>query len=246
VYNKLRSKLKLYPKINASGKGVIGLIDVGSIGELPSPWRENADKISHVLKFEPLDGIKNEPYTISLSKALWNEVAEKNFFIYKGFDGTGSSLFEQNFEYVRGNYVELSKRGDKKLSETWFDRSQLIKTTKIECTTLDLVLSDLREKYNFLKIDAQGAEYEILSGAKNFLMNDCIGIHVELFSQPLYKGIKLFPEVEMFLRVFGFKLTLKMPSHGTFESQNDCLFLKENIEKEKKDLIERIYRIKNR
>jgi FkbM family methyltransferase len=234
--------------INYKDRGTINFIDVGSLGRLPEPWLSNAKHITNLLSFEPLEEPRKRKNVIISSHALWSENCRKPFYIYKGLRSTGSSLFEQNFEYVDQNFDALKNTGPKHLAETWHERSQLIRVTEYECKTLDLVLREfgLPFSFDFLKIDAQGAEYEILRGAENFLANPCIGLHLELFNIPLYKGIKLLPEVTEYLNEFGFSLVKKMPYHGTFNSQNDCIYIKREVsaeKKEKKDLILRIYSV---
>jgi len=139
----------------------------------------------------------------------------------------------------------LKKRGPKKLAETWFERSKLVESTKLKCRAIDNILEEElnSHRFHFMKIDAQGAEYKILEGSKKFLSESCIGLHLELFLIPLYKEIKLLPEVEAYLNSFGFQLTKKFPAHGTFDSQHDCLFLKQNGNSEKLNLIKKIYEI---
>lgn len=225
----------------------VNFIDVGSIGKLPNPWNKNADRLGHILKFEPQDTVSNAGKVITKDVALWKEPGERDFYIYKGLNHTGSSLFEQNYDYVKAHFEELKSRGPEQLASTWFDRSQLVRTEKIQCTTLDNVLSEIKKvRYDFLKIDAQGAEYEILLGAEKFLQTDCIGLQLELFQIPLYKGIKLFDEVKGFLEEKGFELALKMPPHGSFDSQNDCVFFKTGLNGRQQDklrVIKEIYRI---
>jgi len=232
-----------YGVINFRGKGVINLIDVGSDGDLPSPWMKNAHKIHNLLKFEPRSQSTQTPNVVTLETALWEIPCERSFYIYKGFGGTGSSLFLQNYEYVADNFEELRSRGPKSLADTWFQRSELDKVEKISCRTLDDVLIELNQPfpYHFLKIDAQGAEYEILRGAEEFVRQSCIGMHIELFTLPLYKGIKLLPEVVSYLAGFGFDLVKKFPSHGSFDSQNDCIFMKRGMKNKTSNLIMEIY-----
>ncbi|HEX2620470.1 MAG TPA: FkbM family methyltransferase [Phototrophicaceae bacterium] len=228
VRRTLNSTLTGEGVINFRGNGVINFIDIGSVGHLPSPWDQNAPKIHHLLKFEPRDQAVQSSNITTLDVALWSDNDTHDFYIYQGLSGSGSSLFRQNYDYVRENFATLSQRGDPKLAETWFERSQLIRTEKLVCRCLDDVLKELQPpvKYHFMKIDAQGAEYEILRGAEDLLRSSCIGLHLELFTVPLYVGIQLLPEVEAYLAGFGFELVRKMPAHGSFASQHDCLFLK--------------------
>ena len=115
----------------------------------------------------------------------------------------------------------------------------------IACRKLDDVLQELRHPfpYHFLKIDAQGAEYEILRGSENFLKDACLGLHLELFVLPMYKGIKLLPEVVEYLDPLSFELVKKFPAHGSFESQHDCVFLKRGNEGELIDTILAVYNL---
>lgn len=232
--------------INYRDRGSINFIDVGSSGHLPEPWLSNACHIRKLLSFEPLATGKANDNIIVSPNALWSCTTVRPFHVYKGFRSTGSSLFEQNFDFVNGNFESLRNTGPEHLALTWHERSALVRTEQIECTTLDETISQLRLpfEFDFMKIDAQGAEFEILSGASEFLTGPCLGLHLELFTIPLYKGIRLLPEVEAMLGQMGFTMVLKYPPHGTFDSQNDCVFIKTDAtggDKNKADLIMKIY-----
>ncbi len=231
--------------INFRERGVVNLIDVGSVGDLPFPWKENANRIQNLLKFEPRDTPSQNPYIKSIDTALWETNSELEFYIYKGLGGSGSSLFKQNYDYVRENFENLKHQGPKELANTWFERSELNRVEKIQCRKLDDVLEELDETfcYHFLKIDAQGAEYQILRGAENLLSSSCLGLHLELFNIPMYQGIKLLPEVEVYLNNFGFHLVKKFPAHGSFDSQHDCLFLKTENDSHLLKIIKKIYQV---
>jgi FkbM family methyltransferase len=241
IYNRLSGNGIL----NYKNRGRINVIDVGSLGNLPEPWLSNARYIRNLLSFEPLENAGRRKNVIISSNALWSENCSRNFYIYKGFRSSGSSLFEQNFEYVDRNFEQLKNTGPKHLAETWRERSQLIKTTEIECKTLDSTIEEMNLPFlfDFLKIDAQGAEYDILNGSMNFLKDSCLGLHLELFNIPLYKGIKLLPDVTEFLSGLGFVLVKKMPFHGSFNSQNDCIFLKREAPEDKKEIIQLLKKI---
>lgn len=229
--------------INLGGKGIINLIDVGSIGALPPPWHENPGKVHHLLKFEPLDKPNKNRFVTTLDIAISGENGERDFYVYKSQHG--SSLYEQNHELVRENYQKLKNLGPKNLADTWFERSRLIKVEKIQCRKLDDILQELNHPfpYHFIKIDAQGAEYEILKGSETFLKEDCVGLYLELFVYPLYKGIALLPQVKHHLKELGFDLIIKEPAHGTFDSQHNCLFLKRGKKGGIINIIKEIYNV---
>jgi len=161
--------------INYRGRGSINFIDVGSSGHLPEPWLSNACHIRKLLSFEPLESGKADENIIVSPNALWSSTTVRPFHIYKGFRSTGSSLFEQNFDYVNSNFDRLRNIGPEYLASTWHERSALVRTEQMECTTLDETLRqlDLPFVFDFMKIDAQGAEYEILTGAEKFLAESC-------------------------------------------------------------------------
>ena len=218
-------------KINHKNRGVINFIDIGSVGGLPEPWDRNANKIRFCLNFEPNEPSKRTPNSMTCDAAIWEKDESKDFYIYRGFKGTGSSLFKQNFDYVRENYETLKTRGRPDLAESWFERSELVRQTTLECRAIDNVLADELPStpFHFMKIDAQGAEYNILKGAEKLLTTSCVGLHLELFTVPLYQGIRLLDDVENYLKDFGFQKVKQFPPHGTFHSQNDCLFLKSDL-----------------
>lgn len=218
-------------QINFRGNGFINLIDVGSAGWLPRPWsdRNNTRKIAHLLRFEPQEKSRVSKNVITVDEALWEKQCQKDFFFFSGRGG-GASLYEQNYEYVQENFENLVKRGSHKLAETWFQRSEVYKTVKINCRSLDDVVRSLSLPFDFhfLKIDAQGAEFPILRGAETLLRDSLVGLHLELFEIPLFKDIVLLPDVKAYLQGQGFECVLEYPPHGTFHSQRDCVFLKKS------------------
>ncbi len=249
IYRQIRDQVFGYGKINPNNSGILNFIDVGSASaNMPEPWHTNSKYIRKLLCFDPQENQSNNSDIISIDAGLWKEQAELPFYIYKGLSQSGSSLFEQNFEYVTQNFEQIKNRGPKRLAETWFKRCELEKTLHIKVTSLDQVIASLKlsDSFDFLKVDAQGAEYEILQGAQQFLSHHCIGLQLELFNIPLYKGIQLEPAVTNFLKKYGFKLVQKLPFHGTFNSQNDCIYLKEDVPSskiEKLNLLKKIYQI---
>ena len=245
VKTNLRSRFNPDYQLNYRGTGQINFIDVGSVGGLPDPWRKNARLVKFLLNFEPNGESARQISSLTYNTAVWDSDAVLPFYIYKGFESTGSSLFEQNMEYVRTNYETLKLRGPAALAETWFARSALLKTIEMRCRILDGILFDELPdvSFHFLKIDAQGAEFNILNGAQTLLSGGCIGLHLELFTVPLYKGIALLDQVQEFLSQFGFELVKKFPAHGTFASQHDCLFLKSTGDLALLTLIKKVYEL---
>lgn len=58
----------------------------------------------------------------------------------------------------------------------------------------------------FLKIDCQGMEYEILRGARRMLQEQCVAAYIELEFFSFYKRQRLFSDVDAYMRAKGFQL----------------------------------------
>lgn len=78
----------------------------------------------------------------------------------------------------------------------------------LETDTLDAVLDEADVKSGrwaeFLKIDTQGTEYEILEGATRALKNETVAVIAEVAFCELYKNQKLFSDVDALMRQNGF------------------------------------------
>lgn len=223
----------------------INFIDVGSAGDLPEPWSQHQRLIGKCLRFEPREKGENNEEIVSLNTMLWENEEVRNFFIYRGKNGSGSSLFLQNYDYVLKNFDTLKKNGPPHLADTWLERSLPVDVQPVACQTLDNVLQELNSvhKYHFMKIDAQGAEYQILKGAQNYLENDCYGLQLELFQIPLYKGITLLEDVVHYLEELDFQLVKKYPAHGSFNSQHECIFLRKGLNNRIMSMIRQAYQL---
>ena len=72
----------------------------------------------------------------------------------------------------------------------------LKKKIKLKVNSLDNIENF---KPDFIKLDTQGSELEILKGSKKNL-NECIGLEVEVEFQKMYENQNLFNEVFDFLK----------------------------------------------
>ena len=81
-----------------------------------------------------------------------------------------------------------------------------VSTRSISVTTLDQWADSEGVKHiDFLKIDTQGTELEILKGGQNIL-STIRAISLEVEFNPIYLGQPVFAEVDQFLRSKGFVL----------------------------------------
>jgi len=171
------------------------LIDVGAAGELLPRFSKVKDKT--IVAFEPEEKAfkelrnkySSENYII-LKDALSEKRQEVEFKVTK--KGQNSSLFEPNMEFW------------KKFPKS--ERFEVLKREKISANSLDNVLEKNKIfNPNFIKLDIQGGELDVLKGASENLQKiSCIELEIA-FSE-LYVGQPLFSEIEQYLREFHFEV----------------------------------------
>lgn len=59
---------------------------------------------------------------------------------------------------------------------------------------------------DFMELDTQGSELDILNGAKRLLATSVLGLRIEVEFNPIYKEQPLFSDVDSFVRSHGFTL----------------------------------------
>jgi len=178
----------------------LGFIDVGARGgihPLVEPLAEN----TAVLAFE-LDEAECTRLRESSHESPYSAIQILPLAL-AGHEGTGTlhrfaapvadSLRPENPAIVqRYNIHSLQRKG----------------TTTIPTTTLDKVLFGWKDMGNtfgeFIKLDAQGIEWEVLNGAEKTLSKRTVAILVEVNFVRFYSEQKLFSEIEMSLRERGF------------------------------------------
>ncbi len=62
------------------------------------------------------------------------------------------------------------------------------------------------DSIDFIELDTQGSELDILKGAEIFLKNSVLGLRIEVEFSPIYKDQPLFSDVDSFVRSCGFVL----------------------------------------
>ncbi|HEY9616530.1 MAG TPA: FkbM family methyltransferase [Microcoleaceae cyanobacterium] len=89
-------------------------------------------------------------------------------------------------------------------------------TIEMEVTTLDQACQDYGiEQVDFLKIDVQGADLQVLEGATQQLAQNILAIRIEVEFSSLYVDQPLFADVDRYLRQQGFTLFDLQGGYGT-------------------------------
>ena len=86
---------------------------------------------------------------------------------------------------------------------------------RVDTVSLDelAVRGELPQPIDFLKLDTQGSELEILRSGETSVLDGVLGVGVEVEFRELYRGQPRFSEVEQYLRDRGFELMLLEPTH---------------------------------
>lgn len=125
---------------------------------------------------------------LALSKSL----GESTLYVTKGVHC--SSLYPPNESYIQ-RFHGLR------------DGLKLDLTIEIETTTLDTFCQ--RQGINeidFLQVDVQGADFDVLQGASEILQRSLLGLQVEVEFSHLYVNQPLFSDIDVYLRKYGFAL----------------------------------------
>jgi len=120
----------------------------------------------------------------------------EDFYINR--DRWSSSLFK--IDDRAANYVMESKDGP-----MWKDHCTIDESVEVNVTTFDEIYKNhLPVKPDFLSMDAQASEFNILKGATTFLDGDLLGVITEVEFRELYENQPLFSDQDVLLRSKGF------------------------------------------
>lgn len=94
---------------------------------------------------------------------------------------------------------------------------QVEKTRSVPTTTLDAAIYGNELPQNmlgeFLKLDTQGTEYDVLKGAHNLLNDRCLGIWCETEFFKVYENQKTYSDIETLLQDYGLSVYGLYPNY---------------------------------
>jgi len=173
------------------------VVDVGARGDFEEFWSFfYGDQVSFI-GFEP-DRKECEKLNKNFDSnkhiypvALGKEKERKTF--YKTIFPDAAGLYQPNEQYYNRFFDFLNLR--------------VVGTEGIETVDLDSVVKENDIKYvDYIKVDVEGAELDVLEGAEKLLENNVLAIRAEVLFVEAHKNRPLFSEIEMFLRKKGFML----------------------------------------
>ncbi|HEU65026.1 MAG TPA: FkbM family methyltransferase [Chlamydiae bacterium] len=166
------------------------LIDVGATGGMDGNWNE-IKKICHYITFDPdprAQIISSYAKHTNYNFALWSEKKE-NLPFYLTKYPEASTLFQLN-KNTLSSFLNSESH-------------EQIKISKINANSIE---NTLKSPFDFIKVDAEGADLEILKGAERFLKNSCLGIEVEVSFINRHKKAPYFSETDSYIRNLDFVL----------------------------------------
>lgn len=135
-----------------------------------------------------------------INKCIGRNVKKTNFYEYAA--PSASSVYKSS--PVASSYTLMHLDGT---AMTWDKHTKVVKSYKMNSYSLDY-LEKRKEipQVDFLSIDAQGSELDIIKGSLNSLNTTMMGVLCETEFSELYKGQPLYEDTMLYLRQKGFRV----------------------------------------
>jgi FkbM family methyltransferase len=171
-------------------------IDVGARGDISSPWKE-LEKDTLIVGFEP---------DIIEAKRLNNIFKSRKYYgIALWSKKTNRKVYINEWESTSSMYVANKNKISCFASKHWTGRKEKL-IVDVDCDTLDEVLKKDKIIPDFIKIDTQGAELEILKGAEDLLKEYSPIVTCETWCYEVYKDAPMMHEVIAYMDSLGYQV----------------------------------------
>ena len=161
----------------------LAVVDVGASGGLCEPFASSKNIIAILFDPDtraPLPKEEKQSYGRAITFPVALSEKEQTVSLHLANDQECSSCLKPNL-FVVNRYI-------------YPERFHTAKSIDLKAQSLDYCLQEANIVPDFIKIDVQGFEYEILQGAKDSVQAAC-GLLLEVEFEPLYKNQKLFPQI---------------------------------------------------
>lgn len=178
---------------------VTNVIDAGGRFGLHPSWKLFKGELAYHL-FEP-DRAETSRLKAKYA-ARFNEV-----FIHDSALGENEGEIEINFLYNRAMSTSCQRHED---SITFTGQKkkevEVVDKEKVAMTTIDKFCAKNKIRLDFLKVDTEGTEYQVLKGAKDQLINHVLGICCEVNFDYVFKDMPIFSAIHEYLLKHNFFL----------------------------------------
>ncbi len=179
------------------------VIDVGAFGGVSREWAR-LGAIVDVIAFEPSPGecdrlnAVGSPFVRSVRffpHAVAGDTGSRRLFVTRS--PTCCSLAEPN----TAAFAVFGTPGS-----TRANRAAVVREIMVQTVSLDGFCDRNHIRPDFVKLDTQGTEYDILANGFTRGLRDCVGLEIEVEFFELYRGQRLFSDIDSFMRANGFQL----------------------------------------
>lgn len=166
------------------------LVDVGAAGGLHPRWRP-AKKALRLIGFEPLDEMSDDGAVLSLPWALGSVDGEAELKVTK-----------------RVSMTSLLAPATPLIERFWDkpEHTKIVERIPVKTRRLDDLAREHDFAPDFIKIDVQGGEKDVLEGALDCLHNSILAAEIELSFIERYSGLTRFSQMVAFMEAQGFEL----------------------------------------
>lgn len=178
------------------GQDKLRVVDVGVRGGFEMQWELYEDQVELIgieadeKEAERLNRREKSSKKSYYPETLFKKNGEVNLFVTSYVPSSG--LYEPDLKF-------LSRIPDEK-------NLTVTKVQRVKTTTLDIFLKKIQaQPVDFVKLDVEGAELDVLKGALSTLKST-IGVACEVWFYPVHKNQPLFSDVDQFLRKRGLVL----------------------------------------
>jgi FkbM family methyltransferase len=176
------------------------IADVGASGGVGALWK-SVEEYSHFVTFEPDARSKDSlPKDRVTNFSVGLGAVKGEFPLYLAKFPPASSLYKHNQE-VLGHFAN-------------HEGHEIVGSSTINVDTLDNCIADKPDlKPDFLKVDVEGADLDVLRGASRVLASSVMGVCTEVTFQERYLGAPSFGAIDTFLKEQGFSLFILSREH---------------------------------
>jgi len=181
---------------NINADSPLTFVDVGAMGGA-CPYWQKLGQHCRIIAFEPDERefarLRSSKAITYLPYVLYHSSQPLRFYVSR--DGGKSSIYPPNMAALE-DFPDAAR----------YETVRQVEVPREKVKTLDEALREAGIKdVDFIKLDTQGSELDILKGAGAHLSHLC-GVELEVEFIPLYQGQALFRDIDAFMDAQGFQL----------------------------------------